>query len=153
MVPMELWKIIIRETSDFQEIWLREKGGQRAFPILIGIVEAAAIDRSIREISTPRPLTHDLLANIISTLKAQLAYVLISSLHDNTFFSKLVIRQNGSQFEVDSRPSDAVAMAVRLGSPIYVEEQVLNHVCRQQGEGEQGKSGASDDGGTSPSDE
>lgn len=148
MVPMELWKIIIRETSDFQEIWLREKGGQRAFPILIGIVEAAAIDRTIREIATPRPLTHDLLANLITTMNGELAYVLISSLHDNTFFSKMVIRQNGSQYEVDSRPSDAVATAVRLGSPIYVEEEVLEHVCRQQTE--QGNDTLGDEPPTSP---
>ena len=129
MVRMELSKIIITETSDYQVIWLREKGGQRTFPILIGIVEAAAIDRTIREIQTPRPLTHDLLASVITTLGAKLDRVIVSSLRHNTFYAKLLLQVDGSILEVDSRPSDAVAIAVRLNAPIFVEDDVLNSVC------------------------
>ncbi len=136
MVQMELSKILITETSDYQVIWLREKGGTRTFPILIGIVEAAAIDRTIREIQTPRPLTHDLLANVIQGMGAQLERVVVCSLHSNTFYAKLVIQRNGEQIEIDSRPSDAVAIAVRTEAPIFVEDDVLNHVCSGAGHSE-----------------
>ncbi len=131
MVQMELSKIIITETSDYQVIWLREKGGQRTFPILIGIVEAAAIDRTVRDIQTPRPLTHDLLASVITKVGATLDRVIVSSLRNNTFYAKLVLQMNGNTLEVDSRPSDAVAVAVRLNAPIFVEETVLDNVCNE----------------------
>jgi hypothetical protein len=138
MVEMELSKILITETSDYQVIWLREKGGHRTFPILIGIVEAAAIDRTVREIKTPRPLTHDLLASTITNLGGQLDRIVVCDLRKNTFYAKLMIQQNGSMVEVDSRPSDAVALAVRLNARVFVEEDVLDHVCKQGDNGEQG---------------
>jgi len=141
MVRMELSKILITETSDYQVIWLREKGGVRSFPILIGIVEAAAIDRRVRDIQPRRPLTHDLLASVITGLGAKLERVVVSSLQNNTFYAKLVLQLNGNSVEIDSRPSDAVAVAVRLDAPIYVEEEVLEHVC----------SGDPSDAGGSPS--
>lgn len=129
MVEMELAKILIAETTDYQVIWLRERGGHRTFPILIGIVEAAAIDRKIRDISTPRPLTHDLLSSVITSLGARLDRIVISALRDNTFYAKLVLQCDGNTVEVDSRPSDAVAVATRLDAPIFVEEEVLDRVC------------------------
>ena len=134
MIEMELSKILITETSDYQVIWLREKGGERTFPILIGIVEAAAIDRKVREIQVPRPLTHDLLTNVIIDLGAQLERVIVCSLKRSTFYAKLVIQHNGTTTEVDSRPSDAIAVAVRLDAPIFVEEDVLDHVCTGTGD-------------------
>jgi hypothetical protein len=126
---MELSKILITETSDYQVIWLREKGGQRSFPILIGIVEAAAIDRKVRDIRTPRPLTHDLLVNVLNGLDARLDRIVVSALRKNTFYAKLILQANGNAVEIDSRPSDAVALAVRLDAPIFVEDEVLEHVC------------------------
>ena len=129
MIQVELSKIIITETSDYQVIWLREKGGQRAFPILISIVEASAIDRKIRDIKTPRPLTHDLLSSVIEKLGAKLDRIVVSALHNNTFYAKLVLTFDGRTVEVDSRPSDAVATAVRLDAPIFVEDDVLDHIC------------------------
>ncbi len=128
MIEMELSKIVITETSEYQVIWLREKGGQRTFPILIGIVEAAAIDRKVRDLQSPRPLTHDLLTSVITSLGAKLDRIVVCSLQNNTFYAKLVVQHNGSTVEVDSRPSDAVAIAVRLDAPIFVEEEVLQHV-------------------------
>jgi len=130
MIEMELSKILITETSDYQIIYLREKGGTRTFPILIGIVEAAAIDRKVRDIETQRPLTHDLLASIITELGATLDRIVVCSLHRNTFYAKLIIQQNGSSLEIDSRPSDAVAVAVRLNARIFVEEHVLDRACK-----------------------
>ena len=137
-VHCELSKIMIAETSDYHVIWLREKtGAGRDFPILIGLFEAVAIDRKIREVETPRPLTHDLLANAISSLSGTLEKVIVTDLRNNTFYATLVIRQNGNVVEVDSRPSDAIALAVRLDTPIYVEESVIDQVtCWQEGQDE-----------------
>jgi bifunctional DNase/RNase len=129
MIEMELSKILITETGEYQVVWLREKGGERTFPILIGIFEAAAIDRVVREIQTPRPLTHDLMASVIGSLDATLDRIIVSSLQSHTFYAKLILQKNGAAVELDSRPSDAIALAVRLGAPIFVEDDVLDHVC------------------------
>ena len=131
MIQMELSNIVITETSDYQVIWLRDKGGHRTFPILIGIAEAAAIDRKVRDIKIQRPLTHDLLTNVITSLGAKLDRVVVSALENNTFYAKLVLNYNGSTIDVDSRPSDAVAVAVRLDAPIFVEDTILEHVCNK----------------------
>ena len=129
MIEMELSKILITETGEYQAVWLREKGGQRTFPILIGIFEAAAIDRVVREIQTPRPLTHDLMANVISSLGARLDRIVVNSLQSHTFYAQLILHTNGAALEVDCRPSDAIALAARLDAPIFIEEDVLNAVC------------------------
>jgi hypothetical protein len=129
MVRMDLSRIVITETSDQQIIVLKEREGQRAFPIVIGIYEASAIDRGVKEIPTERPLTHDLVRNIIEALGAELLQVIINDLRDNTFFAKLILSRNGKQVEVDSRPSDAIALAVQRNTPIFVEEKVLDMVC------------------------
>ena len=83
----------------------------------------------MKEIITPRPLTHDLLANVIRELSGELEKIVIHDLRDHTFFAKLVIRQNGKLVEVDSRPSDAIALGVAYDTAIYVEEEVLDQVC------------------------
>ena len=129
MVRCELVKIMITETADPQVIVLKETGGERCFPILIGISEAVAIDRKIRGYEPIRPLTHDLLVSVISQMGGTVERVEVSGLRDNTFFARLMIRQNGAEIEVDSRPSDAIALAVRLDTPIYVAEEVLDEVC------------------------
>jgi uncharacterized protein len=128
VVPMELSRIIISETNDEQVIVLKEIEGSRAFPIVIGIWEAVAIDRNIKGKKTPRPMTHDLIENVISGLDARLERVIVSDLKDRTFFARLVLRRNGKQVEIDSRPSDAIALAVQMKAPIYVEEKVLEDV-------------------------
>jgi hypothetical protein len=130
MVQCELVKIMITETADPQVIVLKEVNGERSFPILIGISEAIAIDRKIKGYEPARPLTHDLLANVITSLGAKVERVEVCGLHDNTFYAKLVVTRDGETVEVDSRPSDAVALAVRLESPIFVAEEVLNEVCQ-----------------------
>lgn len=122
---MDLAKIIITETSEQQIIVLKEHDGERSFPIVIGIAEAFAIDRRLKGIRTPRPLTHELLASIIEKLGGQMEKIVINDLQDHTFFAQLLIRQNNELIEVDSRPSDAIALGISKGVPIYVEEKVF----------------------------
>jgi len=132
-VRMELSRIIISETSDQQIIVLREKGGTRQFPIVIGIHEALAIDRRVKGFATARPLTHELLASVIQAMHGELEKIVIHDLRDHTFYAKLVIRQNGALLEVDSRPSDAIALGVASDTPIYVSEHVLREVTEAPG--------------------
>jgi len=127
-IRMDLARIIISDTSEHQVIVLRERSGERQFSIMIGITEAWAIDRRVKDITTPRPLTHDLLTNIIRDLSGELEKIVVHDLKDHTFYAKLVIRQNGKLIEVDSRPSDAIALGVASDTPLYVEESVLEQV-------------------------
>ena len=128
-VHMELKRIIISEIHEQQVIMLREVEGERSFPIVIGIFEATSIDRRVKRLPSPRPLTHDLVASVIDNLGGELRDIYISELRDHTYFAKLRIRQNGELLEVDSRPSDAIALAVTAKVPIYVSEDVLEEVC------------------------
>lgn len=130
MVEMELTRILIAETRDAQIIVLKEKNGTRAFPIVVGYFEAAAIDRHVKGIPMPRPLTHDLLSAVIKAFGGTLERVVINDLRENTFFGRLIIRCNGDLLDVDSRPSDGIALAVQNSVPIFVEEHVLEEVCR-----------------------
>ena len=128
LVQMDLTRIIITETGDSQVIILQERNGERQFPIMIGITEALAIDRRIKGIQTARPLTHDLMANIINQLNGDLERIVISELREHTFYAKLVVRRNGDLLEIDSRPSDAIALGVTSQTPIFVDEEVLRKV-------------------------
>ena len=127
-IQMELHKIIISEMQDQQIIMLREVDGERTFPIVIGSGEAYAIDRRLKGIPTPRPLTHDLLANIIDHLGGEISQIEINDLENHTFFARIHIRQNGKTLEVDSRPSDAIALGIATSVPIFVAEHVLDEV-------------------------
>ena len=125
-VRMELSRIFIREMTDMQIIELTEIDGDRTFPIVIGLPEAFAIERRLKGIEIPRPQTHDLLASVIGHLGGTLKEIIVNDLVDGTFFAKLVIEQDGQEVEVDSRPSDAIALGVAENVPIYVAEQVLD---------------------------
>ncbi|OHB74924.1 MAG: hypothetical protein A2W31_13485 [Planctomycetes bacterium RBG_16_64_10] len=129
-VHMELSRIIISEINDQQVIYLKEVGGERSFPILIGIFEATSIDRRVKNFHTPRPLTHDLLVNTVENLGAEIQDVVISELRDHTYYAVLRIQFEGELIEVDARPSDAIAVAVTCDPPrpIYVAEEVLEDV-------------------------
>src|ERR1700752_3385381 len=126
---MELKRIIINEIQDQQVIMLRETEGERSFPIVIGIFEATSIDRRVKNMPSPRPLTHDLVANVIDQLGGDLQDIFISELREHTYFAKLRIKKDGELVEVDCRPSDAIALAVTAKVPIYVAEDVLGEVC------------------------
>ncbi len=129
MIEVQLSRIVIRETSDQQTVYLREKDGSRQFPIVIGLFEAVAIDRCVRERKTKRPMTHELMASLLPALGAKLDRVVISDLRENTFYAKLVLAgAAGSPVEIDSRPSDAIALAVQVAAPIFVEERVIESV-------------------------
>lgn len=126
-VQMQLSRIIISEINDQQIIYLREVEGDRTFPILIGIFEATSIDRRVKSYNSPRPLTHDLLVDTVEQLGAELDSVVINDLREHTYFARLRIKKDGELIEVDSRPSDAIAIAVTCNPhlPIYVAEHVL----------------------------
>ncbi len=126
MVEMELNKIIIDENRRDQVIVLKEKGGERILPIVIGIAEAYAIDMKLKGINPARPLTHDLLKDVIDSLGAKLDRVIIDKLQDNTFHAKLILVLNGQEEKnIDARPSDSIALATRAQAPLFVEEDVL----------------------------
>ncbi len=129
-VAMELSRIIISEINNEQVIYLKEIDGPRTFPILIGIFEATSIDRRVKHQEAPRPLTHDLLVNAVEQLGGQFQDVVISELKDHTYYAVLRVRQEGELVEIDSRPSDAIAVAVTCDPqlPIYVSEDVLTDV-------------------------
>ena len=126
-VQMQLARIIISEINEQQVIYLREVDGTRQFPILIGIFEATSIDRRVKSYESPRPLTHDLLVNAVEALGAELDSVVITELRDHTYYANLRVRHEGEIIEIDSRPSDAIAVAVTCDPPlpIYVSEEVL----------------------------
>jgi bifunctional DNase/RNase len=130
---MRLSRIIISEINEQQVIYLKEVDGDRQFPILIGIFEATSIDRRVKAYRAPRPLTHDLLVNIVEALGGNLDSVVISELRDHTYFAKLRVMQDGELLEIDSRPSDAIAVAVTCDPPlpIFVAEEVLDEVFNQ----------------------
>ncbi|MDP3731591.1 MAG: bifunctional nuclease family protein [Candidatus Omnitrophota bacterium] len=126
MVEMELSKIVIDEKRHDQLIVLKEKGGSRILPIVIGLNEASAIKLKISGFEPPRPLTHDLLHSTIENLEASIDRVIIDKLEDNTFHAKLVIKTNSGDTKViDARPSDSIALAVRAHAPIFVEDEVV----------------------------
>jgi bifunctional DNase/RNase len=125
-VEVELSRIIINETSDQQIIVLKERNGTRGFPIVIGIVEIFAIDRRLKGITPPRPMTHDLLANVIDSLGARVERIVIDDLRSHTFYAKIHLRLDGRSITVDSRPSDAIALCAAIDAPIYVAEHVFD---------------------------
>lgn len=127
-VAMHISRIIINENADQQYVFLRELGGERTFAIVIGLFEATSIDRRVKGNRSPRPLTHDLIANIVSHMGGEIVEVHITELRDATYFATIHISKNGDMIEIDSRPSDALALAVTVNAPIFVAEHVLEEL-------------------------
>ncbi|MFA5100035.1 MAG: bifunctional nuclease family protein [Candidatus Omnitrophota bacterium] len=129
MIEMELSKIVIDEKRDGQLIVLKERGGDRMLPIVIGLHEASSIKLKLSGIKPPRPLTHDLLYSTIMSLNAVCERVIIDKLEENTFHAKLMIRTaSGEGRSIDARPSDSIALAVRAHVPIYVEDAIVQQM-------------------------
>ena len=130
MVECDLKRIVIRENTNQQYIYLEEKDGSRAFPIVIGAAEAEEIRRKFRGETMGRPMTHDLLRATIQALGAQLRGVEVHDLREATFFANLVVEHGGKVLRIDSRPSDAIALAVAEQVPLSVDERVLDEASR-----------------------
>lgn len=127
-VEMVLTRIIISELHDHQIVYLKEKAGKREFPIVIGVFEAASIDRRVKKPGPPpRPLTHDLLVNTIAALGGELKHIRIHTVQDGTYYASICLMHDGQLREIDARPSDAIAVAVTCDPflPIFVNEEVV----------------------------
>ncbi|MFC1676340.1 bifunctional nuclease family protein [Planctomycetota bacterium] len=129
-IEAELSRIIINETSDQQIIVLKERNGNRSFPIVIGIVEIFAIDRRLKGIVPPRPMTHDLLDCVIKGLGGEIEKIIITDLKHHTFFARIMLAIDGKTVEIDSRPSDAIALGIATNAPIFVAEHVFDQACQ-----------------------
>jgi bifunctional DNase/RNase len=125
MIEMELTGVRVELPTNQPIVLLRERGGERYLPIWIGAAEAAAIALSLQGVVTPRPMTHDLLKTILDDLTVQVQRIVVTELRDSTFYATISFQRDGDGFEVSSRPSDAIALAVRMAVPIFAEEGVL----------------------------
>ena len=129
---MELKRIITSEIHEQQVITLKEVDGDRSFPIVIGIFEATSIDRRVKGMHSPRPLTHDLITSVVEQMGGEIQDIVISDLKEHTYFAKLRVRKEGELIDVDCRPSDGIALAVAARVPIYVSEDVLGEALDEE---------------------
>lgn len=131
LVECELAQLVLNEARDTGIVELKEKDGERRLPIVIGLWEIYAIHRHVHNEPPPRPMTHELFGNVLDALGVTIERAVINDLRvlencrNGTFFGRLIVKQNGKTFDIDSRPSDAIALAVQKGAPIFVEESVL----------------------------
>lgn len=126
-IEMTIKGLMVDPITNMPIIILRDKDGQRVLPIWVGIFEANAIALQIENVSTPRPMTHDLLRNVIHDLNASIQRIVVNDLRENTFYAIIYLTLNGETVAIDSRPSDAIALALRARAPIFVEEQVIDN--------------------------
>jgi uncharacterized protein len=126
MIEMELTGVRVELPTNQPIVLLREREGERYLPIWIGAAEAAAIALSLQGVATPRPMTHDLLKNILEDLSVQVQRIVVTELRDSTFFATIELKRLDESFEISARPSDAIALAVRTSTPIFASEDVLS---------------------------
>ncbi len=124
-VEMKVRGLALDPLSNMPIIILRDEEDKRSLPIWVGIFEANAIALELEKITTPRPMTHDLIKNILGALDARVLKVAVNDLRDNTFFAVISLQLGDAELTVDSRPSDAIALALRVGAPIFVDEEVV----------------------------
>jgi len=125
LVECELAQLIMTETHDSQTVVLREKGGRRGIRIGIGLWEIFAIHRTINNEPPPRPMTHELFGQVLKALGVKIVRIVVSELRGHVYIGRLILEQDGKTYDIDSRPSDAIALAVQQGAPIFVDENVL----------------------------
>ena len=126
-IEMTIKGLMVDPITNMPIIILRDEAGQRVLPIWVGIFEANAIALQIENVATPRPMTHDLLRNVIEDLRAAVQKIVVCDLKDNTFYALIYLQTNGETVTVDARPSDAIALALRTKAPIFVEESVIDN--------------------------
>ena len=125
-IEMSIKGLMVDPITNMPIVILRDKDGDRVLPIWVGIFEANAIALQIENVATPRPMTHDLLRNIITDLEGQVDRVVVCDLKDNTFYALIYLSLNGEAVAIDARPSDAIALALRAKAPIFVEDRVID---------------------------
>ena len=126
-IEMSIKGLMVDPISNMPIVILRDKEGVKTLPIWVGMFEANAIALQIENISTPRPMTHDLLRNVIHDLKASVQKIVVCDLHDSTFYALIYLTLNGEIVAIDARPSDAIALALRTRAPIFVEDTVIDN--------------------------
>ena len=126
-VEMKIRGLMMDPITNSPIVVLKDVGSDAVLPIWVGIYEANAIALEIEKVTTPRPMTHDLIKNLLLGLDTHVHKVVVSELRDDTFFAVIWMERDGKIISIDSRPSDALAMALRLDCPIYVDEEVLKH--------------------------
>jgi len=126
-IEMTIKSLMVDPITNTPIVILRDKDGQKVLPIWVGIFEANAIALQIENIATPRPMTHDLLRNVIHDLKGAVEKIVVSDLQENTFFALIHLMVDGQRVAIDARPSDAIALALRTRAPIFVEETVIDN--------------------------
>ena len=124
-VEMKIRGLVMDPVTNMPIVILKDVGGQSVLPIWVGIYEANAIALEIEKVTTPRPMTHDLLKNLLLGLETHVQKVVVSELRDDTFYALIWLERNGEMMSIDSRPSDALALALRVDCPIFVEDEVL----------------------------
>src|SRR5688572_14115471 len=126
-IEMTIKGLMVDPVTNMPIILLRDSEGQKVLPIWVGVYEANAIALQIENVSTPRPMTHDLLKNVIADLKGTVRKIVVSDLKDNTFFALIYLEVNGETVAIDARPSDAIALAPRARAPLFLEAPVTDH--------------------------
>ncbi len=126
-IEMTIKGLMVDPDTNMPIVILRDMDGQRVLPIWVGLFEANAIALQIENVSTPRPMTHDLLRNVIADLKATVQKIVVCDLQENTFYALIYLALNGDTVAVDARPSDAIALALRTKAPIFVEDSVIDN--------------------------
>src|SRR5687768_10528499 len=126
-IEMTIKGLMVDPITNLPIVILRDKDGQKVLPIWVGIFEANAIALQFENVATPRPMTHDLLRNVIHDLKASVQKIVVCDLQDNTFYALIYLSLNGETLAIDARPSDAIALALRTKAPIFVEESVIDN--------------------------
>lgn len=127
MVEMKVEGLVFDPLTNTPIIILKDLSGEKSLPIWVGYPEATAIALQMETVVTPRPMTHDLIKNILSGINANIEYICVNDLKENTFYAVISMNSHGSVVEIDSRPSDAIAVALRVMAPIYVTNKVLEN--------------------------